>query len=195
MRVLNVGGHSKSISIPTQYDGMEHVLLDIDPLVNPDVLWDARRLTELEPGQYDCVYSSHNLEHFTLDEVPEVLRGCLHVLKNGGIMQVRVPDILAVMQTVVEKGMDLTDTLYESGLGPIRVIDVLYGLPLEKLADTSQRHWFMHKTGFSLKTLAHALIGAGFTAVYGGCCNWEVNVMAVKGQMDPALAAIFLPGA
>lgn len=195
MKVLNVGGHSKTIALPPQYDGMAHHLLDIDPLVNPDVLWDARNLHELEGGQYDAVYCSHNLEHFTLDDVPKVLRGCLHVLKDGGVLQVRVPDVLTVMHEVVAKKMDLEDTLYESALGPIRVIDVLYGLPLEKLAHESQQVWFLHKTGFSLKRLAHALLSAGFTAVYGGSINWECNVMAVKGEMAPELRAIFLPEA
>jgi len=194
MKVLNVGGHSKSIAIPPQYDGMEHHLLDIDPLVHPEILWDARKLTELEGGQYEAVYCSHNLEHFTLDEVPEVLRGCLHMLKDGGVLQVRVPNILGIMHKIVAEGLDLYDVMYESGLGPIRAIDMLYGLPLDKLAHPSQQAWFLHKTGFSKLTLAHALIAAGFTAVYGDADTFEVNVMAVKGQMLPELKAIFLPG-
>lgn len=194
MKVLNVGGHSKTIAIPPQYAGMEHHLLDIDPLVNPDVLWDARKLTELEGGQYDAVYCSHNLEHFTLDEVPEVLRGCWHMLRDGGLLQVRVPNILGIMHKIVAEGLDLLDVMYESPIGPIRAVDMIYGLPLEKCAHPSQHVWFQHKTGFSKLTLAHALIAAGFTAVYGDDDTFEVNVIAVKGEMAPELKAIFLPG-
>jgi len=36
-RVLNVGGNSKSIPLPSQYDNFEKVLLDIDPRGSPDI--------------------------------------------------------------------------------------------------------------------------------------------------------------
>jgi hypothetical protein len=41
-RVLNVGGNSRQIPLPPQYAGFEHVLLDIDPTVSPDIPCDAR---------------------------------------------------------------------------------------------------------------------------------------------------------
>jgi len=61
-KVLNVGGNSKAIPLPPQYEGWDHVLLDIDQKGNPDVLCDARELITLPESVYDSVYCSHNLE-------------------------------------------------------------------------------------------------------------------------------------
>ena len=80
---LNVGGNSKTISLPPQYADFEHILLDIDPKGSPDIVCDARDLEELEAGQFDAVYCSHNLEHYYRHEVKRVLAGFLHVLKDG----------------------------------------------------------------------------------------------------------------
>ena len=63
-KVLNVGGNSKAIPLPPQYAGFEHILLDIDPSGNPDVVCDARQLDTLTADQYDAIYCSHNLEHY-----------------------------------------------------------------------------------------------------------------------------------
>ena len=63
-RVLNVGGASKAIPIPQHYAGWEHVLLDVDPNQEPDIVCDARELVELPAGGFDAIYCSHNLEHY-----------------------------------------------------------------------------------------------------------------------------------
>jgi hypothetical protein len=44
-KVLNVGGNNKLIALPPQYADFEHLLLDIDPKGEPDILCDARLLT------------------------------------------------------------------------------------------------------------------------------------------------------
>jgi hypothetical protein len=54
-KVLNVGGNSKAIPLPPQYAGFEHLLLDIDPKGQPDVLCDARELSSLEHDQFDMI--------------------------------------------------------------------------------------------------------------------------------------------
>ena len=118
-RLLNVGGNSKAIPLPAQYAGFEHLLLDIDPKRSPDVLCDARELAALSAGQFDAIYCSHNLEHYYRHEVPRVLAGFLHVLKDGGIAHIRVPDIGAVMRASTERGLEPGDVLYESDAGPI----------------------------------------------------------------------------
>ena len=77
-----MGGNSKAIPLPPQYAGFEHLLLDIDPTGNPDVLCDARELTKLDAEQFDMVYCSHNLEHYYRHDVPRVLNGFFNVLKT-----------------------------------------------------------------------------------------------------------------
>src|SRR5215212_3411632 len=108
-RVLNVGGNAEEIELPPQYAGFAQLRLDIDPAVKPDIVCDGRELTRLEAGQFDAVYCSHNLEHYYRHEVPKVLAGFRHVLKDEGFAHIIVPDVGEVMRVAVEKGIDLED--------------------------------------------------------------------------------------
>jgi SAM-dependent methyltransferase len=188
-RVLNVGGNSKAIELPPEYADFEHLLLDIDPSGSPDIVCDARDLATLEGGQFDTVYCSHNLEHYYRHDVPRVLAGFLHVLKEGGFAQIRVPDISEVMRITVEHGLDIDDVLYESPAGPIMVLDVLYGYSVE--IERSQQDFFAHKTGFTQKSLLAALHRSGFSKVYSMTGNLEVNALAFKGEPDPFARSLF----
>lgn len=191
-RILNVGGNSKAIPLPPQYAGFEHVLLDIDPTGQPDIVCDARELTTLEGGQFDAIYCSHNLEHYYRHDVPRVLAGFLHVLKEGGVAHIRVPDIGEVMRVAVEKGLDIEDTLYQSALGPIMVLDVIYGYTAQ--IEKSGEGFFAHKTGFTRKTLLKVLYEAGFRQMFRVGAEGqglEINVLAFKGEPEPGLRSVF----
>ncbi len=175
-RVLNVGGANKSIALPAQYQGWEHVLLDIDPRGGPDIVCDARQLTTLPAAQFDAVYCSHNLEHYYRNDVPKVLGGFRHVLKADGFAEIHVPDLADLMQTVVKRGLDVDDLLYQSPAGPITVRDVLYGLGSE--IERSGDDFWAHKTGFTKKSLTAMLVRCGFPVVYNGSGNFEVAAFA-----------------
>jgi len=181
--VLNVGGGSKKIPLPKLYDDFKHILLDVDPNLSPDIVCDARNLISfLEAGQFDAVYCSHNLEHYYRHEVPKVLAGFFNVLKDGGFAQIRVPNIAEVMQTAIDRGLDIDDVLYKSKAGPITVADVLYGYGAE--IERRGQDFYAHKTGFTKKSLLKALYGAGFSKVYSRVGNFEVNAFAFKGLPD-----------
>jgi len=188
-KVLNVGGNSKAISLPSQYDNYENTLLDIDPAGSPDILCDARELTTLDANQFDAVYCSHNLEHYYRHEVPKVLGGFLHVLKENGFAQIRVPDMNAVMRTTIEKGLDIDDVLYQSTVGPIRVVDVLYGHSVE--IEQSGKNFYAHKTGFTQKSLLKAVNKAGFSKVYCTLGNLEINIIAFRHKASQAARTLF----
>jgi len=188
-RVLNVGGGSKTIPLPPHYAGFEHLLLDIDPAGAPDIVCDARALATLGGAQFDAVYCSHNLEHYFRHDVPRVLVGFLHVLKDGGFAHIQVPDVAEVMRVAVERHMDVDDVLYTSPAGPITVLDVLYGYGAE--IERSGRDYYAHKTGFTGKSLLAALDRAGFSKLYCITGNFEVNVLAFKGSPDAGARAMF----
>gem|GEM_PF-340119 len=181
-KVLNVGGNSKAIPIPAYYDGWEHLLLDIDPKGGPDILCDARELDTLEPDMFDAVYCSHNLEHYYKHHVPSVLGGFLHVLKESGFADIRVPDIDAVIQHAAANNMDIEDVLYTSPAGDITVHDVLYGFGKEM--ERSGNDFFAHKTGFTAKSLQRALEAAGFTYMVLSRGNLEVRALAFLKRPD-----------
>lgn len=183
-KVLNVGGNSKKIPIPAHYAGYEHLLLDIDPKGAPDIVCDARMLGTLDARQFDAIYCSHNLEHYYRHDVPRVLAGFLHVLRDGGFAQIRVPDIHELMKVTIEKGLDVEDVLYQSPAGPIKVLDVIYGYGVE--IEQSGEDFFAHKTGFTQKSLVTALESAGFSRVFTSMGYLEIDAVAFKGIPDPA---------
>lgn len=182
--VLNVGGNSKAIKLPSIYDGYEHLLLDIDPKGSPDLLCDARELQTTPAAQYDAIYCSHNLEHYYRHDVRKVLAGFVHVLKPHGFAHIRVPDIIDVMKTVVARNMELDEVLYQSPAGPIQVLDVLYGWGLE--VERSGVDFFAHKTGFSRQLLIKVLVAAGFQVIYTTVGNLEISAIAFLRQPDEA---------
>lgn len=188
-KVLNVGGNSKDIPLPENYQGWEKVLLDIDPRGKPDVLCDARALTTLPGTTYDAVYCSHNLEHYYRHDVPKVLAGFRHVLKDAGFAHIRVPDLGDVMRQAVQKSMDIDDVLYQSPAGPITVRDVFYGYGLE--IERSGNDFFAHKTGFTQKSLVRMLESCGFPIVFSMTGNLEVNALAFKQKPDEYARQLF----
>ena len=188
-KVLNVGGNSKAIPLPSRYADFEHLLLDIDPRGKPDIVCDARTLTTLEAGQFDAVYCSHNLEHYYRHDVPKVLAGFLHVLKEGGFAEIKVPNIAEVMKETVERGLDIDDVLYQSPAGPIMVLDVLYGYSVE--IERSGQDFFAHKTGFTPKSLVKAIRAAGFSVIYTGARPLEISAFAFKGTPNAAFVKLF----
>ena len=187
-KVLNVGGNNKQILLPPIYSEYEHLLLDTDPRGEPDILCDARNLASFNETQFDAVYCSHNLEHYYRHDVTKVLQGFHNILKPNGFVQIKVPDIDAVMRSVIEKNLDIEDILYVSPAGPIMVLDVLYGFSIE--IERSGNDFFAHKTGFTEKSLINALAVAGFTYVYTTCDNLEISAIALKQEPNAYLTEL-----
>lgn len=159
-RFLNVGGGSKNVSLPRVYADWEHVLLDIDPSVQPDVCLDARQLETLEPRTFDAIYCSHNLEHYYAHDVPRVLRGFRHILRDDGFAEIRVPDMAGLFKEIASRNLDIDDELYRSTRGPVLVRDVIYGFGPE--IEQSGVDFYAHRTGFTAQSLTEALRRAGF---------------------------------
>ncbi len=188
-KVLNVGGNNKDVPLPTQYADFEDVLLDIDPKGSPDIVCDARELKTLAGNQFDAIYCSHNLEHYYRHDVPKVLAGFMHVLKEGGFAHVIVPDIAELMRITVAENLDIDDVLYQSPAGPIMVLDVLYGYGPE--IEQSGQDFYAHKTGFTQKSLLAALHKSNFLKTFCGRAGLEVTALAFKGTPNKDACALF----
>lgn len=163
-KVLNVGGGSKATPISDYFSGWQHDLLDIDPRGGPDIVCDARELATLPGGTYDAVYCSHNLEHYYRHHGLIVVRGFLHMLKDDGFAEIRVPDIAQVINALIDQQAELDDVLYQSPAGPISAHDVIYGLQSE--IENSGQDFYAHKTGFTPKSLKKMLVDGGFGKVF-----------------------------
>ena len=187
--VLNVGGNDRIIALPSIYDGWRQVWLDIDPDVEPDILCDARELAGQEAQVFDAVYCSHNLEHYYRHDVPKVLAGFRHVLKPDGFAHIRVPDLASVMRATLDRELDLEDELYRSAVGPITVLDVIYGYGKE--IESSGNDFFAHKTGFTPRSLHQVLQKAEFEHIYCTLGHYEINAVAFMTKPNERQCADF----
>jgi SAM-dependent methyltransferase len=190
--VLNVGGGSKNIQIPAHYNGWRHLLLDIDPRGGADLVCDARELLSQPSSLFDAVYCSHNLEHYYRHDAVRVLRGFLHVLKPDGFAEIRVPDIRLVMRAMLEQALDIDDVLYQSGVGPILVRDVIYGWHVE--IERTGQDFYAHKTGFTSRSLHAILEHAGFAQVVSvpAIGVYEARAFAFKRAPTEAQRALLI---
>jgi predicted SAM-dependent methyltransferase len=59
-----------------------------------DIVADARQLPFINES-FDHVYTSHLIEHFSHQEVKSVLTEWIRCLKQGGIFEIRCPDLRA----------------------------------------------------------------------------------------------------
>lgn len=181
-KVLNVGGGSKATPISDYFSEWQHDLLDIDPRGGPDIVCDARELATLPGGTYDAVYCSHNLEHYYRHHGLAVVRGFLHMLKDDGFAEIRVPDIAQVINALIDRQLELDDVLYQSPAGPISAHDVIYGLQSE--IENSGQDFYAHKTGFTPKSLEKMLTDGGFGKVFLST-NEHLAVAALAFKTEP----------
>jgi hypothetical protein len=89
----------------------------------------------------------------------------------------------------MNQNLDIDDVLYQSPIGPIMALDVLYGYTVE--IERSGVDFFAHKTGFTQKSLIASLRRAGFLRVYSGTGNLEVQAIAFHNQPTEQVMALF----
>lgn len=139
-RVLHVGCGRQPM--PDFLDGYAEVRMDIDPECSPDIVASLADMGDV--GEFDAIYGSHVLEHFTASDVVRVMNECHRVLKPGGFVVMVVPNLEHVRPT--------RDIVYESPAGPITGLDMFYG----KESFVDDNPWMAHKTGFVADTLKQA---------------------------------------
>ena len=131
--------------------------LDIDENVTPDIISSITDMSVVDSDSFDAVYSSHNIEHLFSHEVPLALKEMHRVLCDDGFLVITCPDLQSVCEHVVND--KLTEPLYQSGMGPISPIDIIYG---HRSSISSGNHYMAHKVGFTAKVLYSTLTGVGF---------------------------------
>jgi predicted SAM-dependent methyltransferase len=133
--------------------------LDIDASVQPDLVGTMTDMGAVADASVDAVFSSHNIEHLYPHEVPLALREFRRVLKPDGFVLITCPDLQSVCRLVAEN--KLTEPAYQSRMGPISPLDILYG----HRASMKQGNLYMaHRCGFTTKVLAGTLQAEGFSA-------------------------------
>ena len=144
-------------------DEWSEIRLDIDEKVRPDIIGSILDMHSVKSGSVDAVYSSHNIEHVFPHEVPIALKEFHRVLNENGIAIVRCPDIQTICEVIAQD--KLLEPLYESPMGPIFPIDILFG-NRQEIADGNE--FMAKKVGFTYSVLNQIFGEAGFQARYGG---------------------------
>lgn len=164
-RVLHVGSGRLTKANLKGFDTPEwqEIRLDIDPEVQPDIVASITDLSSLQEDSYEAIYSSHNVEHIYPSQVQTFLKDCYRILKPGGFIVVTCPDLATVAEAILKFGVEAT--LYDSAMGPITALDILYG----HIGSVAQGNEFMaHRGGFTAESLAANLHKAGFGTLRGG---------------------------
>ena len=179
--LLHVGCASLNISDLKGFnnDKWAEIRFDIDKNRNPDIIGTIVDLSLVETGSVDAVYSAYNLDHIYPHEVPIALKEFFRVLKNDGIAIIKCPDIQSVCEAI---GKDkLLDVFYQSPVGPITPIDILFG---NRKAIAEGNEFMAKKGGFTYSVLDGALHQAGFVIRYGGRIKngRELSVVAFKSM-------------
>ena len=178
--LLNVGCGWSNISELKGFnnDNWKEIRLDIDNTVKPDVVGSLTDMSLIETASVDAVYSSYNLDHIYAHEVPIALKEFYRVLNEDGIAVVKCPDIQTVCELIAQD--KLLELLYESEMGPIYPIDVIYG---NRWQIQNGNEYMAKKVGFTYSALNASFAEAGFKARYGGRMPFnggELNIVAFK---------------
>ena len=174
--LLNVGCGWSNISQLKGFnnDNWKEIRLDIDSAVKPDVVGSSTDMSLIETGSVDAVYSSYNLDHIYPHEVPIALKEFYRVLNEDGIALVQCPDIQTVCELIAQD--KLLELLYESPVGPIYPIDVIYG---HRWYTKNGHEYQTKKVGFTYSALDASFAEAGFKARYGGRISFNGGELAL----------------
>lgn len=159
-RVLCIGGGNELASMPYHYAAWNKTLLSEQLKEGAHLIESALRLSEREEATFDAVYCSHQLKNHSLQEGGQILKGIRRLLKPGGFVHLKVPDVTVLMHQMVKSGHDLEDVAYISPVGPISYHDVFWGLSTARSAPGNSSAG--HKSGYSRKVLDRVLSDNGF---------------------------------
>ena len=163
--LLHVGcGHSNI----TELNGFifsewKEIRFDIDEKVKPDIVGSLTEMSSVQTGSVDAIYSAYNIDHIYAHEVPIAFKEFHRVLNDDGIVVLRCPDIQTICEVISQD--KLLEPLYESPMGPIYPIDILFG---NRQQISGGNEFMAKKVGFTYSVLNQTFGEAGFQARYGG---------------------------
>lgn len=161
-QLLHVGcGAANPARLPTLFaQGWQEIRVDLDAVVKPHILCSIAHLACIRDQAVDAIYSSHNLEHLYDHEVSQALGGFHRVLANTGFAIITLPDLQQIAAWIVNDHLETT--AYQSKIGPITPIDMLYG---HRGMIAKGNKLMAHNTGFTATRLKALLWQAGFADV------------------------------
>ena len=133
-----------------------------------DIRPTAKSISQIKSDLLNPATTSHFLVSVGLPSgklglVNKYQKELYRVLKDDGIVVLRCPDIQKVCEVISQD--KLFEPLYESPIGPIYPIDILFG---NRNQIAAGNEFMAKKVGFTYSVLDKTFSEAGFQARYGG---------------------------
>jgi SAM-dependent methyltransferase len=174
-RVINLGAGA-------DYDPYE---LQVDLRDTPNITFrcDIRSLPTEWENTVDIAKAHHVLEHFDFQQTPVVLAEWLRVLKPGGKLEIRVPDLEAVAENIVKGRFDavVQGNIYGDQGHPFWNQEAYGGYDGPRWLPHSFQHNH-HNSGFTARHLLNLLKDVGFVEgkAERHTDSWEIRAEAQK---------------
>jgi len=168
--VLNLGAGSTSVHRQTLlFKDYKELTVDVK-IAEPDIVDDIVTLNNIPDETVDAFWACHVVEHVYYHKLPKMFNSMVRVLKKDGFGIIRVPDIGSIAHMIED---DLFTPVYDSSVGPICPIDILYSsrVLVEKYGEP-----MAHKTGFTLKSMNSIL--------------QDLNIKAFTNKVNGEIVAI-----
>jgi predicted SAM-dependent methyltransferase len=124
--------------------------VDFQDFHNPDLVADIRKLDMLPSGFYEEVIAQDCLEHFPRCDTEPALAEWSRLLKSGGILKLRVPNLIGLLELFLWESKQSAE---EQKI----LVQCMYG------TQAYDGDW--HLTGFTQILLEHYLENAGFNNI------------------------------
>lgn len=165
MQSINLNlGCGTDIKQSTEYE--QWLNIDIDG--SCDLKHDIRTRLPFEMNSVDFIYACHCVEHFTRFEWAKMKMDWYRVLKGGGKIEIRCPDLEIACKKFLTEDHKFN--------GVVSVHDMIYG--------SQDVVWQMHHQGFDKTRISKELEAEGFTVLE--CYNseplndWQLVIIAQK---------------
>lgn len=174
-KLLHVGCGTTTINNLKGFDSSwNETRLDIDPQVNPDIISSGTDLKCIGDNEFEAIYSSHSIEHVYFHEVKKLLDEFYRVLTPNGFVIITCPDLRSISKVILDN--DLDTKIYDSEVGPIYPMDVIFG----STGHVSRGNMYMaHKCGFTFELLTKCLFNSKFKKVVGGARSNLFDIWAI----------------
>jgi hypothetical protein len=147
---------------------------------------DIRKLPGDWAGQFDIVKSNHVLEHFKRSETYPLLEEWVRILKVGGKIQIKVPDLLDGLQRLVKDPNDVVASgmIYGDQGDPYWNQEPYGEMFQERYMPWSYEN-NSHKNGFTIQSLCETFKALGLKDIKGQRNGGEIYIEGVKKEEQP----------
>jgi predicted SAM-dependent methyltransferase len=120
---------------------------------NVQFLIDLNRPLPFPDGCLDGVFSEHVIEHFSLEDGEQIMKGVRTTLREGGVVRIVVPDAELIMRKYFDSPQELVDRRSEGKSTPMEIVNLCF------------RQRYEHQFLYDWTTMKLMLEHAGFSRV------------------------------